>query len=447
MRLPGRVVVLIAVIAVIAVAGGLPAAPATAAITDKSERKLVAAVDRHAPAALSLLRRTVDINSGTMNPAGVREVGRVFAAEFQDIGFTIQWVDGTAWGRAGHLIATRRGNGPKVLLIGHLDTVFEPDSPFQRYEQLSDSLARGPGVCDMKGGNVIMLLALRALKDAGALGRLDVTAVLTGDEEMMGAPPESARRDLIAAADYADVAIGFEDGDGDPRHAVIARRGNTSWVLRVAGTPAHSSQIFRPDIGSGAIYEAARILTAFHDSLTVEPYLTVNPGLVVGGTTIGFRPDSSRGAAFGKNNVIAESTLVTGDLRTLSVEQRERAKEIMRRIVAASPPHAGAEITFTDGYPPLAHSDGNRRLLALYDKASRDLGTGPVTEVDPARAGAADVSFTEGRVMMAIDGIGMRGDGGHTVGETAAMKWFPWQAKRAALMLARLPAAAGARRR
>ncbi len=421
--------------------------PAGAAITAKTERHLVAAVDRHTAAAHALLERTVNLNSGTMNFDGVREVGRVFAAEFEALGFRTRWADGAAWGRAGHLIATRaKGGKPGVLLIGHLDTVFEPDSPFQRYQALGDSTARGPGVCDMKGGNVIMLLALRALKEAGALDRLSVTAILTGDEEKPGAPLALARADLLAAADQAEVAIGFEDGDGDPRHAVIARRGNSGWVLRVSGTPAHSSQIFRSDIGAGAVYEAARILAAFRDSLSVEPYLTVNPGLILGGTTTTFDPEASRGTAFGKTNVIAESTLVAGDLRTLSVEQRENAKAIMRRIVAASPPHAGAEVTFTDGYPPLALTDGNRRLLAIYDRASRDLGTGPVEPVNPSRAGAADVSFTEGRVAMAIDGIGMRGDGGHTVNEFADLRWLNWQAKRAALMLARLPAALAGRR-
>ena len=427
----------------------LIAPAASAAVTSNTERRMVAAVDRHTPAALALLQRTVDVNSGTMNFEGVREMGRVFGAEFEALGFKTRWADGAAWGRAGHLIATRpgRGGGPRVLLIGHLDTVFEKDSPFQSYQPVSDSVTRGPGISDMKGGNVIMLLALRALKEGGALDRLSVTAVLTGDEEKPGAPLDLARADLLAAADDADAAIGFEDGDGDPRHAVISRRGNTSWVLRVSGTPAHSSQIFRSDIGAGAVFEAVRILGAFQDSLSIEPYLTVNPALIVGGTTIGFDPEASRGAAFGKTNVIAESTLVTGDLRTLSVEQRESAKAIMRRIVDASPPHADAAITFADGYPPLAPSDGNRKLLAIYDRASRDLGTGPVEAVNPARAGAADVSFTQGRVTMAIDGIGMRGDGGHTVGEFADLRWMGWQAKRAALMLARLGAAGVGRRK
>jgi len=423
-------------IAAMAAKAKAPAGPLTPA-----ELKLVTAVNERAVAALDLLKRAVEVNSGTMNPDGVRQVGHLFAPEFDALGFKTRWVEGVSWGRAGHLIATRtgKGGGPRVLLIGHLDTVFEKDSPFQHFQSLNDSTAKGPGVCDMKGGDVILLLALQALKETGMLDRLQVTVVLTGDEEKHGLPLERARGDLIHAA--ADVALGFEDGDGDPRHAVIARRGASDWMLRVWGTPAHSSQIFRPDVGYGAVYEAARILGQFRDSLSVEPYLTVNPGAVVGGTTVGFDREESRGTAFGKTNVIAESTLVSGDLRSLSIEQRENAKAIMTRIVAASPPHVGAEITFEDGYPPLSPVDGNQRLLALYDRASRDLGLGPVEAVDPSRAGAADVSFTSGRVPMAIDGIGMRGDGGHTVEETALLAWLPRQAQRAALLLARLPGA------
>jgi len=421
---------------------------ATAAVADAAaaplrspvERRVVAAVDRGTPAALQLLERAVDINSGTMNLAGVREVGQLFRAEFDALGFATRWVEGAAWNRAGHLIAHRPGRkGAKhLLLIGHLDTVFERESPFQRFQRTSDSTVSGPGIIDMKGGDVIMLLALRALKDAGVLDDLTVTAVLTGDEEKTGAPLELARRDLIAAADSAAVAIGFEDGDGHPQHAVIARRGASGWVLRVQGTPAHSSQVFRADIGSGAIYETARILSAFEDSISRQPYLVANPGAIVGGTTVAFETDASRGTAFGKTNVVAETTIVTGDLRALSIAQREGAKATMRRIADAARPHTRATITFDDGYPPLAPSAGNQRLLALYDQASRDLGLGAVEAVDPARAGAADVSWCEGRVEMALDGVGLRGDGGHTVGEYAAIRTLAPQAKRVALVMSRL---------
>jgi glutamate carboxypeptidase len=407
---------------------------------DATERRLVAAIDRRAPASLELLQKVVDVNSGTMNFAGVREVARIFQPEFEALGFKVRWLDGTSWNRAGHLVARRDGKSgaPKLLLIGHLDTVFEKDSPFQRYARVDDSTARGPGIIDMKGGDVIILLALHALADAGALDRLSITVMLSGDEEHQGDPVSLARADLYQAADWADVSIGFEDGAGDPRSAVVARRGSSSWTLRTAGHPAHSSQIFTPEVGSGAIYEAGRILAAFHDSLSHETYLTVNPGLVLGGTTLGLVPEAGRGTAAGKTNVVPESTVVEGDLRAVSLEQRERAKEIMRRIVARHLPRTSATIVFDDGYPPLSPAPGNRRLLALYDRASQDLGLGSVEAVDPARAGAADVSFTEGRVEMALDGIGLMGGGGHTVEETADLRTLPSQAKRAAVLLWRL---------
>lgn len=402
------------------------------------EQRLAASVDRHTAESLQLLQRAVDINSGTMNLAGVRATGALFATEFERLGFKTRWADGAAWQRAGHLIAEHGKRGPKVVLVGHLDTVFEPESPFQRYTLLDDTTAAGPGVTDMKGGNVIMLLALRALRDQGVLDQLRITVVLTGDEEKSGEPQSLARADLLAAAEGATAAIGFEDGDGDPRHVVVARRGNTGWQLRVRGTPSHSSQIFTDAVGMGAIFEAARVLQAFRDSLAFEPYLTLNPGLILGGTTISQELPGSRGTAFGKSNVVAESTLVTGDLRTLTPEQRERAKAIMQRIVAEASPQCADSITFEDGYPPLPPTDGNRALLAMVDRASRDLGLGPLEAVDPARAGAADVSFLHGRVPRIIDAMGLKGSGGHTVNEKARLQSLGWQAKRTAVLLARL---------
>lgn len=415
--------------------------PAGARLTSE-ETRAAAAVDAGLPGAVLLLERAVNVNSGTMNFQGVRRVADLFAPELERLGFGTTWVDGSAWNRAGHLIAERpgSGSGPHLLLIGHLDTVFEVDSPFQRYQALPDSMVRGPGTSDMKGGDVVMLLALGALREVGALDRLAVTVVLSGDEEKAGTPLELARRDLRQAAERADVAIGFEDGDDDPRTAVIARRGAIGWRLCTSGVPSHSSQIWSETVGSGAVYEAARILAAFGDSLRGEPFLTLNPGLILGGTTVDYDREHNRGRAFGKSNVVAESTWVAGDLRTLSPDQLERAQARMQAIAERHAPHTGAALTFSDGYPPLAPTDGNRKLLALFDGASRDLGFGPVTAVDPARAGAADISFTAGLVQMAMDGVGLMGDGGHTVEETADLRTLPVQAKRVAVLLLRLAA-------
>jgi glutamate carboxypeptidase len=403
-----------------------------------AERTIVQHVQAHAADALALLERAVNINSGTMNVAGVREVGRLFGAELDALGFKSRWVDGAAFKRAGHLVAEHPGNGPRILLIGHLDTVFEADSPFQKFERVGAASAKGPGVLDMKGGDVIMLQALRALEAAGALKAMNITVVMTGDEESSGDPQSVAREALVSAAKGAQVAIGFEDGDGHPQHAVIGRRGTASWTLKVKGTPAHSSQIFREDIGFGAVFEAARILDAFRQKLSGQEHLTFNPGLVLGGTQMTYEAPQSRGTAFGKENVIPERALVTGDIRALSKQQFADAQKVMAAIVSESLPHTEAEIVFDEGYPPMAPTEGNRRLLALYDQASRDIGAGPVTAVNPDRAGAADVSFVAGEVPMILDGVGMRGDGGHTVNETADIATLPTQISRAAVLLYRL---------
>jgi glutamate carboxypeptidase len=403
------------------------------------ERTIVERIDARNAAALALLERAVNINSGTQNFAGVREVGKLFAAEFERLGFRTRWIDGAPFKRAGHLVAEHPAPGRKFLLIGHLDTVFEPDSPFQKFERISDTQARGPGVIDMKGGVVIIVQALEALEAAGALKNMNVTVVLNGDEESAGEPQDLARATLVEAAKGASVAIGFEDGAGDPRTAVIGRRGTTAWTLKVSGKPAHSSQIFRPDIGYGAIFEAARILNLFRETLAGEQYLTFNPAVFLGGTAVEFDAVQARGTAFGKDNVIPEHVVVSGDLRALSREQFDSARKRMTAIVGSSSlAHTKAEIAFDEGYPPLAPTDGNRKLLAIYDRASQDVGAGPVTAVDPQRAGAADVSFVAGLVPMILDGIGLMGDGGHTVNETADLRTLPSQTKRAALLLYRL---------
>ena len=407
-----------------------------------AEREIVASVDGGAAQGVALLERLVNINSGTHNFAGVRAVADALAPEFQKLGFTTRWSDGASWNRAGHLVAEWKGDGTgrKLLLIGHLDTVFERDSPFQTFERVGTDSARGPGIADMKGGNVVMLMALKALKDAGVLERLQVTAVFTGDEEDSGRPIERARADLTTAAEWADIALGFENGPEAPHVAVIARRGSTTWWLRTSGTPSHSSQVFTPQVGSGAIYEAARILTQFHDSLSNDPPLTFNPGVIVGGTTVTFDAVENRGTAFGKTNVVAESAYVAGDLRALTPEQLARAKATMQRLTARHYPRTGATLTIDDGYPPFAPTDGNRQLLTLLDQGSRDAGLPAVGPVDPARAGAADISFVAGRVEAGLDGLGLKGRGDHTVNETADLRMLAVQAKRAAILMNRLAA-------
>jgi glutamate carboxypeptidase len=405
-----------------------------------TERRIAGAVDQRNKEALALLERVVNINSGTMNFEGVRKVGDAFRAELDALGFTTKWVDGAGFKRAGHLVAERngRGRGPRILLIGHLDTVFEPRSPFQKFERLTDSTARGPGIIDMKGGDVIIVEALRALKAAGALDQLSITVVMHGDEEDAGAPLDAARATLVDAAKRSQIALGFEDGSGDPHTAVISRRSAGSWTLETTGTPGHSSQIFRDDIGAGALFEAARILDGFRQRLGGQQYLTFNPGVLLGGSEVKYDTAQSGGSAFGKTNVIAGHAIVSGDIRALSPEQLEKAKATMKEVVAQNLPKTTATLTFDDGYPPMAPTEGNRRLLALHDSVSRALGFGPVVAVDPSKAGAADVSFAAPYVPMVMDALGLAGWDDHSDKETANLNWLPRLTKRAAVLIYRL---------
>jgi glutamate carboxypeptidase len=401
-----------------------------------TERKLIASVQQHMPQTEKLLEQVVNINSGTLNVQGVREVGNVFQKKFDALGFKTEWVAMPAsMQRAGHLVAQHKGKkGKRLFLIGHLDTVFELDMPFTKYTRLNDSTATGQGVNDMKGGDAIILAALQALQANGLLKDASITAYFTGDEER-GAGPE-ARADFIARAKEAQVALAFENAI-DLHTVATARRGSSSWQLKTAGTAAHSSGIFKPTVGYGAIYEAARILNAFRETLSQEQYLTFNPGLIVGGSEVTYDQAKARGEVVGKTNIIAPTASVAGDLRFLTEAQKEAARTKMRAIVAQNLAGTKAEITFTDGIPGMAPTPGNQKLADLADQASRDLGYGPVAAGDPGARGAGDVSYVA-QYLDCLDGLGAPGKGAHASGETINLKEFPKLVERAALMIYRL---------
>jgi glutamate carboxypeptidase len=410
-----------------------------AQISSSTERAIVSAVDAGNAEAVALLETAVNINSGTHNFPGVRAVGALFRREFDALGFKTTWVDGAPFKRAGHLVAEHPGKGKRMLLIGHLDTVFERDSPFQSFQRVDDKTAKGPGIIDMKGGDVIIIAALKALKAAGVLNDMNIIVVMTGDEEDSGEPQSLARAALVDAAQGAEYALGFEDGPADPKFAVTARRGTSSWKLAVTAKTGHSSQIFRSDIGYGANYELARILDGFRRRLAGQPHLTFNPSLVLGGTTMELDEVLSKGSASGKTNVIAERAIAMGDLRTLSKQQLQQARDTMKSVVATMPlPQTKATLTFDDGYPSMPPTPGNARVLAEYDRASRELGFGAVTAVSPDRAGAADVSFVAAYVKNILDGIGLMGRDDHSPAETADLTTLPSQTKRAAILMHRL---------
>lgn len=402
------------------------------------ENKIIAIAERDKESAIALLARTVNINSGTMNHLGVKAVGEVFAEEFQHLGLTTTWYDMSEVNRAGHLFAETAGESGSrcLLLIGHLDTVFELDSPFQKFDRQGDH-ATGPGVNDMKGGDVVILYALKALKEVGVLDDLKLIVALIGDEEKSGSPKSISRYHLIEASKRCDIALGFEIATS-LNAATVARRGSSGWRLDVTGKRAHSAGIFNDEVGSGAIFEAARILNQFHEQLTGEEYLTFNPGVILGGTDVDYDPSQNKGGTFGKTNVVSQSVVVHGGLRTISPAQEASARARMKAIAENNHlPKTSAQITFQDGYPSMPPTEGNMAVLANLSGVSVDLDQGEVVAFDPGKRGAADVSFVAGYVDV-IDGVGAEGNGAHTLDESIDLATLPLLIQRAAILIHRL---------
>lgn len=400
----------------------------------KKEKEILTLIDKNHEESIALLKKAVNINSGTNNLKGVREVGDLFNEEFKKAGFETRWVDmPTEMKRAGHLFVEKKGTkGKRLLLIGHLDTVFEPDSPFQTWVD-QDSVALAPGANDMKGGDVIILYALKALQQAGALKNAQLIVALHGDEENGGDPDSISRKDIIEAAKRSDYALAFETATGFG-YGTVARRGSSGWELKVTGKRAHSGGVFSPSTGAGAIYEASRILNDFYKELP-EKYLTFNPGIIVGGSTA--EVQSSVGQASGKNNVVAETAIVKGDLRFISEDQKTQARKKMTEIVSHHLPMTDATITFEDGIPSMPPTDGNYQLLSELSKVSLDLGMGEVKPWDPGQRGAGDISYIAPYVS-GIDGLGAMGRGAHSLNETIDLRTFKDLTKRAAILIYRL---------
>jgi glutamate carboxypeptidase len=418
-------------------------APAAAQLS-KPEAKMIATVDADYERSVALLEKLVNQNSGTMNFPGVKIVAEMMRAELEPLGFRVEWQDMKAAGRSGHLVATKTGKPgtKKLLLIAHLDTVFEADSPFQTFKRMKAAdkdEAEGPGAGDDKGGMVVIIAALRAMQAAGTLKDAAIEIHMTGDEEDAGDPIGVTRGPLIAAGKKADVALDFEglSIDGGKDMGVISRRSSNSWTLQVKGVTGHSSAIFNSTYGDGAAFELARILSRFRSELP-EPNLTFNVGLIAAGQEAELDKDGVRASAKGKTNIIPGIAIAKGDFRTLSEEQSARVRSKMQAIIAQSAPKTSAVIAFDPGsYPAMAPTDGNRALLARLNRVNRDLGLPEQMPLDPLKRGAGDISFVATDVDGLV-GLGPYSRGDHAPGETVDLISMKRQAKRAAILMTRL---------
>lgn len=425
----------------------------TSNILNKEEQAILTYIDANMPRAIELLKESVNINSGTLNIEGVKKVGALFAKELEAAGLQTHWVAmPDSIKRAGHLVAmtptaiaanptttkvsNNKPKGKKLFLIGHLDTVFEPDMPANPFSMLSDSSATGQGANDMKGGDVVVILALQALHDQGLLKDVAITAYFTGDEENAGYPRLVSRGDFIETAKQSQIALAFEGANG-LNSVATARRGASGWQLNVTAKTGHSSGVFTPNAGYGAIYEAARIINEFRLRLSSEKYLTFNPGVFIGGSDMQYDAAKATGTAIGKTNIISPSAVVNGDLRFLTEQQKIEARKIMQTVVNHNLTGTKATITFQDGIPSMAPTKGNEQVMEVISGVTKSMGLGPTTAGDPGSRGAGDISYVAS-FMDCIDGLGASGKGAHAPGETINLKEFPLLIKRAALTIYRL---------
>lgn len=401
------------------------------------EQQLTHLIKQAMPQTIELLKQSVNINSGTFNINGVKAVGELYAKELRALGFTVEWIAmPDSLKRAGHLVAYRKGKkGKKLFLIGHLDTVFEPDMPANPFTMLNDSTATGQGVNDMKGGDVLIIAALKAMHQLRMLDETNITVYMTGDEENAGHPREISRGDFIARAKEHDIALAFETAT-NLNTVATARRGASGWHLEVEGKQAHSSGVFGA-AGYGAIYEAARIVNSFRETLSKEQYLTFNPGLFMGGSELNYQETAQSGTVSGKTNIISPKTVVIGDLRFISETQKENARNTMRQIVGQSLPGTKASIQFSDGIPAMSPTEGNAKLAVQLSAVSEAMGLGKVNPGNPGSRGAGDISYVA-QYLDCLDGLGASGRGAHAPGETINLKEYPLLIQRTAVFLYRL---------
>jgi len=407
----------------------------------ETEKQIILSVESSFNSQVDFLEKIVNMNSGTRNKVGVMAVGEVFIQAFSKLGFNSTWIEMPAkMDRAGHMLSERNfgDGGKKILLMGHLDTVFPINSPFQKFErttELNEAKVKGPGITDMKDGNTIILFALKSLIEGGYIKKGQVSVFFTGDEESSGKPISISRKDLINVAKRSDLALNFESGS--PTQAVIGRRGTSNWTLTVTGKRSHSSVIFSDDVGAGAIFESGRILNDFYQQVKGEHGLTFNPGVIGGGTFVEEGSDGSSIDAYGKGNVVAQKVIVKGGLRFLSEEQKKRARESMRQVITKNLPVTQASIEFEDSYPAMTATDANRAELKKLSDVSVAIGMKPLTAYDPTKRGAADISFVAPYVT-SLDALGSWGGNSHTPDEWLDLNTFEISTKRTAIYLYRL---------
>lgn len=357
---------------------------------------LSAAVAARFPRYRAELQQLVGIDCGSYSPIGVNQVADFVAASLAELGAQVERTPHRPSGdepTLGDLVVARlEGSGPRLLLLGHMDTVFPEGTAAERPFRVDGDRALGPGTSDMKGGLLAGLHALGALHAVGA--HPSVTFVANPDEEI-GSPFSTAPIRALSATHDAALVLEGARANGD---IVSARKGISDYEIRLTGRAAHAG--VEPEKGRSAILEAARQVIALQALNGRWPGVTVNAGVIAGGT----RP-----------NVVAEECRIELDLRAATqVEFDEAAEEVSRIVNHPTSDGVTATLRQVAHHPPMERGPASERLAALASTIGAELGF-PVH--DAATGGASDANTTSAAGLPTLDGLGPIGGDDHSVDE------------------------------
>lgn len=380
--------------------------------------ELFAYLDAAAGEQLQLLERLVNIDSGTYNKAGVDEAGDLLAGELKELGLPVTTHPQAELGD--HVVGRKPGSaGWDLLLVGHMDTVFPTGTPQQRPFRLDGRRAYGPGVYDMKGGLVVLLYALRALRatNPGLWRELGLRVVFNSDEEI----GSDSSRELIAAEARQAAAVCVLEPARPGGEYVRQRKGVGLFRLRVQGKAAHAGT--QPELGASAIADLAHKVIALHGLTDFASGLTVNVGVIRGGE---------------RSNIVPGLAEADIDVRVTTLSMMEAVTAELQRIAGTvHVPGTTAALTGWFKHAPMEYTHGAQRLFAILEQAGAEVGF-PVKSV--ATGGGSDGNNTA-RYTPTIDGMGPRGNFAHSPDEYVEIDSLPERTKALARFIERWLAA------
>jgi glutamate carboxypeptidase len=360
------------------------------------QTRLTEAVEARLPRYLAELETLVNIDCGSYTPAGVNQVADAVAESLAELGASIERIahqPAAGEPQLGDLVVGHlSGDGPRVLLIGHMDTVFDPGTAAERPFKVSGDRAMGPGTSDMKGGLLAGLHALAALQAAGT--RPAVTFVANPDEEI-GSIFSTPHIRRLAGEHDAALVLESARATGE---IVSARKGIADLEVTFSGRAAHAG--VEPEKGRSAILAAARQVVAIHELNGRWPSVTLNAGVIAGGT----RP-----------NVVPASCRLQLDLRAATrIEFEQAMAEVERMVAEPSLDGVGAELGRMALHPVMERTPAAARLAELAIAIAAELG---FTLRDTSTGGASDANTTSHAGLPSLDGLGPIGGDDHSADE------------------------------